>query len=366
MTPRPVAFVLPSFAGGGAERVMITLANALDRGTFRATIVVFDASGPLADAVDPAISVLDLARPQLRRAIWPLRQTLRRLAPACIVSTMAYVNFGVLLAARTLPRRTRVIVREANMPTATLEAGPWPPLMRGLYRVCYPKAHKVVCPTRAIAEALERDFGASPDRLVVLPNPVDSARIRTAACTPRRRPGQGRRFVAAGRLTRQKGFDRLIEAMAGLDEDDHVTILGAGPEETALKRRVAELGLEARVTFAGFVAEPWPWFAGADAFLLPSRWEGMPNAALEALACGTPVIATPEAGGIAEVAALARPDAVTLAEAGEPLASAMAGVAPVVLDEPRPSLLPAAFDLAAVVDRWQTLLGAGVPSLSAC
>jgi glycosyltransferase involved in cell wall biosynthesis len=64
---------------------------------------------------------------------------------------------------------------------------------------------------------------------------------------------------------------------------------------------VSDLRLSARVRLIGFTANPWAWYGRADALLLSSRFEGMPNVALEALACGTPVVATPESGGVAEV-----------------------------------------------------------------
>src|SRR3546814_18465284 len=90
--------------------------------------------------------------------------------------------------------------------------------------------------------------------------------------------------------------------MAKRPNDGHLTILGDGAERDALLRQAEALHLASTVTFTGFVEAPWPYYAGADAFLMPSRWEGMPNAALEALACGTPVLATPEAGGLIELA----------------------------------------------------------------
>jgi glycosyltransferase involved in cell wall biosynthesis len=81
----------------------------------------------------------------------------------------------------------------------------------------------------------------------------------------------------------------------------HLTLLGEGPEEQALRRLAASLGLQGRVEFAGFVTDPFALFARADAFVLSSRFEGFPNVVLEALACGTPVIATPALGGVREI-----------------------------------------------------------------
>jgi len=78
-------------------------------------------------------------------------------------------------------------------------------------------------------------------------------------------------------------------------------ILGGGDDKHALIQQSNELNLQNRVKFVGFCDNPWQWYAGADCFLLSSRWEGMPNSVLEALACGTSVIATEESGGIKEI-----------------------------------------------------------------
>ena len=135
------------------------------------------------------------------------------------------------------------------------------------------------------------EVGISGMRSSVLRNPIDQGRLRRLALPLRRHPGNGRRFVAAGRLVNQKGFDRLLHIFADCDPLDHLTILGDGPDHAMLARLAIRLGISDRVAFEGFVTRPWPWFAGADAVLLTSRWEGMPNVALEGLACGTQVIA---------------------------------------------------------------------------
>jgi glycosyltransferase involved in cell wall biosynthesis len=106
----------------------------------------------------------------------------------------------------------------------------------------------------------------------------------------------------------------------------HLTIFGEGELQSALRQQIERLNLKGRVALVGFEPQPAPWLAGADALLLPSRWEGLPNVALEALACGTPVIATPEAGGIGEIAAQAKPGAVTLAAPGHEFVTAMLDV----------------------------------------
>lgn len=358
MEARRVVFVLPDFAGGGAQRVALTLANGLAGAGCETAIVAMSDTGPLAAAVAGDVPVLALGHTRLRRALPDLSRAIRGLKPDAVVSTLGYMNLGILALRRRLGRGVRVIVREANTPSAVLPRKPAGVLMRVAYRVLYRRADAVVAPAGRIAEELTRDLGV-PERLIhVVPNPVDVALLRRLADPPQRHPGAGLRFVAAGRLTRQKGFDRLLAWLEQMPADAHLTLLGDGPDEAALHAATRSLGIAARVRFAGFVADPAPLYAGADAFLLPSRWEGMPNVALEALTCGTPVIATPEAGGIADVASDAAPGAVTLAEAGPAFTAAMAAARAQAPDAVRPSLLPEVFALDSVVARYRALIEA--------
>jgi glycosyltransferase involved in cell wall biosynthesis len=197
-----------------------------------------------------------------------------------------------------------------------------------------------------MAEELKAHYRVPQDRLMVLPNPVDESTIRVRAALdpdPAPPPRNGRLFVAAGRMVPQKGFDRLIALWAGTPSEDRLLLLGDGPDREALERQVAELGLAGRIRFLGYVANPWAWYARADAVVLPSRFEGMPNVALEALACGTPVIATPESGGVVELAALSGETSVRVAAMGAELQAALAAVARTAGPRPANSLLPSAY-----------------------
>lgn len=343
-----VAFVLPSFAGGGAERVVLTLLGVLDRTRIEPLLIVLDARGPLAALRPRHVPLIDLARPRLRRAVPTLVRALRRERPEAIVSTLGYVNIALLALRPLLKGRPRLILREANRPSVSIAAAPCPFAMRLAYRLLYKRADAVLCNARTTADELGALIGVPAERLVLLPNPVDVAPLRAAAATPLREPGEGARFIASGRLTHQKGFDRLIGMMAVLPPSAQLVILGQGPDEAGLRGRAAALDLGSRVRFAGFEPSPFARYAGADAFLLPSRWEGQANAALEALALGTPVIATPEAGGIAEVAAEAPAGAVTIVGAGEPFIAALHAVTPDPVTAPRPSLLPSGYEPEAV------------------
>ena len=352
-----VVFVLPSFNGGGAERVIISLANMLDRERFQPTLMVLDGSGPLRGLVDRDLSIVDLKRPRLRDAIIPLIAAISRTEPAVVVSTMGYVNLAILIKRRRLPSQTKLIMREANEVDATLKAIPVPLLGRFLYKRYYRLADRIISPSKRIEHDLCDRWGIPANKVCTLPNPLDVDRLRRLSQIVERKPGKGKRFVAAGRLVDQKGFDRLIKWLSEISTDFHLKIFGEGPMSCILREIAEKHGIHRRCCFAGFVNNPWPTYAGADAFLLPSRWEGMPNAALEALAVGTPVIATPEAGGIVEVSEMAAPGAVTIAESGAPFVAAMEKCMDVHPNKLRPSLLPKEFEIEQVYSRFEAILG---------
>jgi glycosyltransferase involved in cell wall biosynthesis len=167
------------------------------------------------------------------------------------------------------------------------------------------RADRIVTQTEAVARGLETEIAPGPGQVVCLHNPVDADRLATAAAaaiSPYQGPGP--HVLAMGRLTAQKGFDLLLAAIAGVRKAGvpvHLTIVGVGELEAQLAADVERLGLAGVVDLVGFQEQPERYFAHADLFVLSSRYEGMPNVVLEALACGLPIVAFDCPHGVSEI-----------------------------------------------------------------
>ncbi len=309
--PASLLIVIPSLQGGGAERVVTTLVRHLDRTRFSPAIALLDGRHAVfATDIPTDVPVIDLGTRRVRHSLPALVRLIRSRQPDVVMSVIGVLNIGLALVRPLLPARTRLVARETvpvrEVPRSPLERLAW----RVAYRRLYPRFDRVICQSEAMRSELELEFGLPDDRAVVIPNPVDIVRIQAlAATTATEAAGYGEwessgaiRLVAAGRLSHEKGFDLLLRALAQLrDARFQLVLLGDGPLRAELEALARELGIGARVHFAGFVQNPYAVFARAHAFVLSSRFEGFPNAVLEALASGTPVIATPAIGGIKEM-----------------------------------------------------------------
>jgi len=297
-----IVFILPLFSGGGAERVTLNLLTELNFRGHPVSIIVFNRSGRILSTFPDEVKVYDLGTGVLKKSIIPLIRTIRILNPVVVFSTFGYINVALLSIYWALPKKTSLWIREANLPSISLQNNTRPKLMVFLYRLLYKKADKVICSSKRMVNEFYLNFSVPKDILEVLPNPVNFQKIHRSALSVKRFDKGGVCYVASGRLTLQKGFDRLLYWFSKLkDKRSTLTILGDGALKDELMAKSELLNLKSRVKFLGFCDNPWQWYAGADIFLLASHWEGMPNSALEALTCGTPVIATEESGGVKEI-----------------------------------------------------------------
>jgi glycosyltransferase involved in cell wall biosynthesis len=297
---RHVAFLLLDLALGGAERNIVELANRLAEEGTAVDLVLIRREGPFLDRVSPRVRIVDLKAGRTVAGFIPLRRYLRRERPTALMSALTPVNIAAVITARLSHAGTRVIVSERSAPTTELR-NTRSAMVKIAYRLIpwiYPMADRIVAVSGGVAEDLARLTGIPIGRIDVAYNPVVSADLMSKAGKPvdHRWMARGEPpvIVGAGRLEAQKDFTTLIRAFALVRRRraTRLIIAGDGAELAALRMLANQLGIGEDVEFPGFLSNPYPLMAHAAVFVLSSAWEGLPTVLIEAMACGTPVVAT--------------------------------------------------------------------------
>ncbi len=314
-----VLFLLPSLAGGGAERIVTILLHHLDREQFEPHLGLVSADGAYRDLIPPDVPVHNLHSSRARFALPRLAHLIRRVRPDTVFSTLDHLNIAVMLLRPLIPRSIRVVIRPTSILAESIKQFRWPALPLFLYKKLFPYADRIICQSDHMRNELVCLLGLSGN-LKRIYNPVDVAAIRKQARSGRNpylKHGPGPHIVTAGRLARQKRFDRILKKLPQWVEthpDMQLWILGIGPERGRLERLACELGVSSIVHFPGFQPNPCRWFHHADLFVLASVHEALPNALLEALASGCPSLVRACPGGCAEVARQVGVDSCKLVE----------------------------------------------------
>ena len=275
---RSVVLLATDLADGGAQRAMLRAALTLRSAGYVVTIAGLRGGALRTEARGLGFAALALAS---TRAAWPLAawrlfRLLRRERPRVLHGFLFHAGIiGRIVAWLAGTPRVLVSVR-------VLERGrPW---HLWIERLAAPLVDRLLCVSPALARALAREAHIPRPMLTVTENGLDPDRFGT------HEPG-ARSLLAIARLERQKGLDVLLEALSAVDGLD-LDILGDGPDRLALAERAQVRGLAGRLRFRGWVADVRPYLRTAVALVLPSRWEGQPNAVLEAMAAGCPVVAS--------------------------------------------------------------------------
>ena len=218
------------------------------------------------------------------RRVWRLRRIFSRLRPAVAIGFVG--PSSVLLVAAAIATDIRTIAAERNDPSKQTFGRIWD-LLRDF---AYQYADKITVNSTGAGEVLGKRF--SNTKIMITPNPIPSVHNGPKLELP------GPVILFVGRLHQQKGVDYLLQAFAAITAPHwHLLIVGDGAQRTDLESMSKDLGIQAQTTFAGAVQDPTPYYRSAKIFALPSRHEGTPNALLEAMCYGLPVIISDASSG---------------------------------------------------------------------
>jgi glycosyltransferase involved in cell wall biosynthesis len=305
---KKILFLVPAFAGGmgGPERVIATLLRHVDHSRFECHLALVGEGSAFLEGIPREVTVHPLGVSRMRYCLPSIIQLARRIRPQTILSTVIYLNAMLMLGKPFLAGRPKILLREAVLPSAFLaHESRHPRITKWLYRTLYPRADRIICLFDAMIDDMTRHLGIPRDKLIRIYNPVDVEMVRhlaANAATPY--SGRGPHLVTVGRLQYQKAHDVLLQAFPKVLKsfpEAQLAVLGEGPLENELKKQAASLGLDHAVSFLGFQQNPWAYVKHADLFVLASRFEGLPNALLEVLGLGVPVVVTDCPGGVREI-----------------------------------------------------------------
>jgi glycosyltransferase involved in cell wall biosynthesis len=299
--PVDLVIVLPSLGAGGTERVTSILANHWASEGRRLALFLTEPDNRMFFDIHPDVGITRIELktvPPVSRlfprlttlfSILRLRNFLISTSTTTVLSFLPGPNVISIIAAWGLGIRT--IISERN----SIQHRKLPRVWQFLRRITYRQASLITINLEANRPILK--IWCPKSRIVLLPNPISVSKPSS------RSQGNGQTILAVGRLSKQKAFDVLIEAFAKSDCSStgwHLQIVGQGEEQLSLQDQITNYRLESTVTISPFTGEVWAEFGHCNFFVMPSHYEGMPNALLEAIAVGLVPVVSEGVGDIAK------------------------------------------------------------------
>lgn len=296
----------PTLGQGGADHVTLTLLRSLDRQTFNISLVLVKKEGALLEQLPSDITVHYLKAANILTAVWPLTQLLRRHQPHILFSTSSGTNATAVLAARAARSQARIVLSERT--PLTQNNSSWKRRLQILFkRLTYAQADLITAVSQGVKTDLVSQLNLLPARITVIDNPIITPELEAKQQQPLDHPWFTNPtlpvILAVGRLVPQKDYPTLLHAFAQLRPQypSRLLILGEGPQRPTLQRLINELDIGEWACLGGYQANPFNYMAQATLFVLSSQTEGLPGVLIQAMACGTAVVATDCHTGPAEI-----------------------------------------------------------------
>lgn len=298
---KKITLFMPGLGGGGAERVMLTVAEGLVAAGFKVDLVLCKAEGVLEPAIPDGVNTVDLNASKVIKSIVPFYRYLKKNKPDIILSALTLTNLAALFVNRIAFTNTKIIVCEHGNFSARTAKGKkrryamLPPLAKALY----PSADAVVTVSHGTRNDLLAKLPVPENRCKVIYNPLPrkeaSTLIRQKVSKTWFTNDKFTVIIGVGSLKKAKNFGLLIKSFSRVYQKNNncrLAILGEGNKRNELCALAEKLEVKEAIWMPGYVNNPLKYVAKADCFVLSSRWEGFAIVILEALACNTKVVST--------------------------------------------------------------------------
>lgn len=288
--------VLPSLGGGGSERVATRLCEIWSKQGRRLEIIVVRGNGVFESCVPSMVAITRLQCSRTSRAGFQMARAINR-HPDVPILCFGF-DIGILLVGLKRLRliSPRLIYREGSIPESNVPAS-----RRWMYRLMFAKADATIAQTDFAASCLAR-LGIPDQKIFVCPNPL--LQLGPELPVVPRAIDTYPILLAIGRLSAEKGFDRLIHAMPAILKvypQARLKIIGDGPLRASLVNLIKSYGLPGIVTLPGFSTDVGAEIRACDIVVSSSHYEGLPNSTMEAIAAGVRVVVSDAGGGVREL-----------------------------------------------------------------
>lgn len=299
-----ILFIAHSLEGGGLEQALINILTHLDRDKLEPQLVLFNKKGVNLKKLPEDIKVHDLKKNNWVTswlAIPYLARLIYREKPDIIFSFLWRINLISIWTKMIAGLKNNLLISDRILLSAYLNYTTNLLVKRiiiFLVRIFYSKSTGAVVITEQIKQDLINNFSMPPEKISVIPNPIDTIRLQNLCQKKVSHPWFNQQseciIIGLGRLVKQKGFIYLIKALkiVRTEQNAKLVIIGKGPEEKHLKKLVRQLDLQEHISFVGFQPNPFKYLKQGSIFVLSSLYEGFPMALAEAMALGLPAVAT--------------------------------------------------------------------------
>jgi len=306
-----VAFLIPSFEGGGTERVIITLANGFAKRGIDVFIISLNSKGAYQNEVNENVKIEILNTKRTIFSFIKIKNFLDKENPNILFSSIAHLNIFIIIVKRIMVKSDRkFVIRESNTLSEIMKSNNNLKniILCKLIRIFYPKADLIVSPSQGVADDLMKNYGIDKNKIKVIYNPIDHKFLLNMAKEPVdnyfiNNKSPEKVIIGIGSLTKQKNFSSLIMAFYNIKRHHNykLIILGEGKERSKLESLIERLNIRDCILMPGFVKNPFKYLINANVFVLSSIYEGLPNVLIQALLLGVPCVSTKCKSGPEEI-----------------------------------------------------------------
>jgi glycosyltransferase involved in cell wall biosynthesis len=283
--------IISDLSGGGAERVVSTILQNIDRVNFEPILCLW--RNKIVYPVPADVPVMILGKKSgwdIFRLIWQTRLLIKSWKPDLVYSHLDFVNMLTGLA--LLGKKKSIIWMPCQHTGAEYLSNR---LVKQLLSIVFRRSYKVIAVSNGVRNSCFKHLSLEKDKIITIYNPLELPasrsrdgykKLRTKAHVPT--------IVAVGRLCEPKDYPTLLKAVKLISKKPPIRlkILGDGPLLQELKNLAKDLGIKDCVEFSGFVSDPFSIIRESDVYAMSSIYEGLPTALIEAMACGVPVVST--------------------------------------------------------------------------